>query len=72
MSALPALAQADAAKPPADAPKMSDTKSMTAKGEGLGRAADSLPWPASPAVFAVDSSTKIQARAPRTRPRDEG
>ena len=64
LSALPALAQADAAKPPADAPKMSDTKSMTAKGKVSAVAADSLTvaGKSGDMVFAVDSSTKIQAK----------
>ena len=64
LSALPALAQADAAKPKADAPKTSDTKSMTAKGKVSAVAADSLTvaGKSGDMVFAVDSSTKIQAK----------
>ena len=63
VSALPVFAQADA--PKADAPKaMSDTKSMTAKGKVSAVAADSLTvaGKSGDMVFAVDSSTKIQAK----------
>ena len=63
VSALPVFAQADA--PKADAPKaMSDTKSMTAKGKVSAVAADSVTvaGKSGDMVFAVDSSTKIQAK----------
>lgn len=70
VSALPVFAQADAPKADAskakqDAPKaMSDTKSMTAKGKVSAVAADSLTvaGKSGDMVFAVDSSTKIQAK----------
>jgi hypothetical protein len=64
LSALPALAQTDASKPKTDAPKMSDTKSMTVNGKVSAVASDSITvaGKSGDEMIVVDSSTKIQAK----------